>query len=186
MGMYDGINDPGIPTGGQRLYFQGGSYRCKVDVLKSIGPDDAFDGIGSFIAEVIITHSTNDMLRPGAVVGYVEKLKKKTIRKSFANIKGFLACAFGTDGNGLEEVCRQLGCVQADGAGRQVIGPDQKPAPDFSQLISQMTLEENPLRGMIVDLVCTEKPMREREGVFTVHHWHIAGFLDKQFGPVTP
>ena len=176
MGMFDGMNDPSIPVGGQRIYFSGGSYRVKIDVLKSIDPSEAFDGIGSYIAELVVINSTNPTLQPGAVVGWVEKLKKKYIRKSFANIKGFLACAFGVESAAFDTTVISLGYVHA--VGHQMAGQ-----ADFERFTLDMASEANPLAGQVLDLVCTEKPKKESEGIFTVHHWHVKGFLNDVFGP---
>ena len=181
MGMFDGMNDGTIPTGGQRIYFSGGSYRVQVDVIKSIPAEEAFDGIPSYIAEVIVLQSDNPTLRTGAVVGWVEKLKKKTLRKSFANIKGFLAACMGVANEAdFAAMAANLG-YHLGANGRQQM-QDGMPVIHYDRMASDMASEANPLRGMVVDLVCTEKPKRDGDGVFTVHHWHPKGYLDEKFG----
>jgi hypothetical protein len=173
--MFDGINDPSIPTGGQRLYFVGGSFRVKIEAIKAIEPKDAFDGIGAYIAETIVIQSTADRLRPGAVVSYVEKMQPKYIRKCFANVKGLLAALFGCfNATDFDAVTISAGYVHPPG--HPLAG-----LPDFERMALEMAGEANPLHNQCADLVCTEKPKVKSEGVFTVHSWHPLGYLDDIF-----
>lgn len=193
MNMYDGANDPDVGVGDDRRYFDEGAYRLKIDVIKEVTPQKAFDGIGSFVGEFIVLQSTNPMILPGAVVGWVEKLKPKTRRMSFANIKGFIAAAFGVNADGLSDVARAIDdptdprfkCVQRDSMGRIMAGGDGQPLPDFGRLFSALAGPANPLQGQTLDLICTLKKL-SGGGVFTKHHWHALGALDDRFGPSLP
>lgn len=157
--MYEGIDNPAIPVGMDRLYFGPGSYRVRLDVCKAIEAEIAFDGVASFIAECIVLQSTNPMIKPGAVVGWVNKYhkdpKKGGVARALASQKQFFAAALKADD--LDVAMKTLGM-------------------NLKTFATYVSSEANPLRGVILDLVCTEKKRKDKEPI-TIHRWCKEGEL---------
>lgn len=151
MSIYDGIDDPNIPIGGARLYFETGRYIVQIDNCKETSAD-GFRGYPSFIVECEVLQSTNPKRPPGCCPGWVQPIKqdKKQRDKALANIKQFWSAILGWP---------------------DLIDPSTGQLQKLKDLCEHATSQANPLAGIKLGLVASGKKLYDG-GDFTLHEWY--------------
>lgn len=163
MGTFDLLDDNSIePGAANRLYLPPGRFKLAISALKEKSAQDSFHGIPAFIAELIVEGSSVPELGAGAVVNWVQTIKKRSERRDVASIKLFFAALYGdTTGVRLQQALSQVG-------------------HKFSQHVS-LACQTNAYAGQRIEVITIAKHFErddKTQGMYTIHDWKPVGTLE--------